>query len=101
MGEVKHTPLGALELVCGDIFARWDADMRAGKLLTALSGLMAPGHDPRVDQVRAALSSHADLLEALNNIFALGSDGEHSGDRHARCRDIARAAIAKATGSDQ
>ena len=32
-------------------------------------------------------------VEALEQIVDLGSDGEHSGDRHARCRDIARAAL--------
>ena len=31
--------------------------------------------------------------EALTQIERLGSDGEHSGDRHARCRDIARTAL--------
>jgi hypothetical protein len=39
----------------------------------------------------------ARLREALEAIEALGSDGEHSGDRHARCRDTARAALAQET----
>jgi hypothetical protein len=41
----------------------------------------------------------ATLFEALEAIEALGSDGEHSGDRHARCREIARAALLSARGS--
>lgn len=32
-------------------------------------------------------------LEALRAIEALGSDGEHSGERHAICRAIARYAV--------
>lgn len=35
---------------------------------------------------------------ALERIVDLGSDGEHSGDRHARCRGFARQALAPATG---
>jgi hypothetical protein len=50
-------PLADLELVAGEIFERWDTDMRSGKLLTALSGLMAPGYDPRVDRIRQALAA--------------------------------------------
>jgi len=37
--------------------------------------------------------------DALVQIKRLGDDGEHSGDRHARCRDIARAVL-KIGGSD-
>lgn len=36
----------------------------------------------------------AGVREALEQIEASGIDGEHSGDRHARCRDIARRALA-------
>ena len=36
-----------------------------------------------------------ELVAALNRIFAIGSDGEHSGDRHALCRQIARTALAQ------
>lgn len=36
------------------------------------------------------------LREALERIECLGSDGEHSGDRHARCRTIARQALGDA-----
>lgn len=38
------------------------------------------------------------MRAALSEIVALGSDGEHSGDRHARCRDIARQALADQGG---
>lgn len=68
---VAHTPLGDLELVAGDLFERWDADMRSGKLLTALSGHMAPGYDPRVDRVRLALLAFPDLLEALQGLTGI------------------------------
>lgn len=62
MGELS--PLAALELVCGEIFDRWDKDQRSGKLLTALSGHMAPGYDPRVDLIREALSRRPDAPSA-------------------------------------
>lgn len=58
------TPLAALELVCGEIFDRWDKDQRSGKLLTALSGHMVPGYDPRVDLIREALSRRPDAPSA-------------------------------------
>jgi hypothetical protein len=48
-------PLDDLESVCADLFSRWDRDMRAGKLLTALEGRL-PGYDPRVDRIRRALA---------------------------------------------
>lgn len=38
------------------------------------------------------------IRAALAEIVALGSDGEHSGDRHARCRDIARQALSDQGG---
>ena len=52
--------LADLELVCGEIFDRWDKDQRSGKLLLALSGFTLPGYDPRVDRIRAALTKGAD-----------------------------------------
>jgi hypothetical protein len=52
---IMTTPLGDLESVCADLFDRWDRDMRAGKLLTALQG-QVPGYDPRVDRIRRALA---------------------------------------------
>lgn len=39
------------------------------------------------------IATAPNMREALQAIYTLGSDGEHSGDRHARCRDIARAAL--------
>jgi hypothetical protein len=44
------------------------------------------------DQVTSSPSPNPER-EALMAIRDLGSDGEHSGDRHARCRDIARKAL--------
>lgn len=48
--------LADLEAVCSVIFDRWDKDMRAGKLLLALSGEL-PRYDPRVTRIREALAS--------------------------------------------
>jgi hypothetical protein len=47
----------------------------------------------RVDVIRALLLDYQERGRALERIFDLGSDGEHSGDRHARCRAIARATL--------
>lgn len=55
------------------------------------TGLYPTPKPESVNDVRAAL---AEAIEALKQIERLGSDGEHSGDRHARCRDVARAALA-------
>lgn len=52
--DATPTPLEDLRSVSGDIFARWDADMRPGKLLTALEGRLH-NYDPRVTRIRAAL----------------------------------------------
>ena len=46
------------------------------------------------DELAEARAQIAAKDAALREIEQLGSDGEHSGDRHARCRDIARAALA-------
>jgi hypothetical protein len=43
--------------------------------------------------LRALLLAYQERGRALERIFDLGSDGEHSGDRHARCREIARATL--------
>lgn len=48
------------------------------------------------ERAEGLVKSKADLLKALQEIKDLGSDGEHSGDRHARCRGIAHAAIIRA-----
>jgi hypothetical protein len=50
----QPTPLEDLEQVCEELFDRWDADMKPGKLLMALSGRLR-GYDPRVTRIRAAL----------------------------------------------
>jgi len=46
-----------------------------------------------ISRVRSAEAERDALREALESIERLGSDGEHSGDRHARCRQIARTAL--------
>jgi hypothetical protein len=100
--------LNDLESICEDLFARWDTDMRAGKLLTALSGNMPPGYDPRVDHVRLALDAFPAMLAALKP-FADASEHLHPSTpddgvtldgiavRHWRA---AWAAIAKALGAE-
>jgi hypothetical protein len=44
-----------LEQICREIFDRWDADQRSGKLLKALAGEI-PDYDPRITAIRKALS---------------------------------------------
>lgn len=51
----EPTPLQKLEQICDEIFDRWDADMRSGKLLLALAGKL-PRYRKDVDDVRAALA---------------------------------------------
>jgi hypothetical protein len=46
-----------------------------------------------VNSIEASEAERDRLREALEKIERLGDDGEHSGDRHARCRDIARSAL--------
>lgn len=46
-----------------------------------------------LDEVAASKADRQRMRDALEAIYVLGSDGEHSGDRHARCRDIARQAL--------
>jgi hypothetical protein len=43
--------------------------------------------------LRLLLSDNERMRKALEAVLDSGSDGEHSGDRHARCRDIARSAL--------
>lgn len=66
------TVLQSLEFVCEDIFDRWDADMRSGKLLSALSGRVA-NYDPRVTAIRSALAAYPDLVDALQGLVAAAS----------------------------
>jgi len=46
------------------------------------------------DRATTAEAKLARAVEGLEAIRDLGSDGEHSGDRHARCRDFARQTLA-------
>lgn len=50
------TPLQDLEAIAAQIFERWDADQRSGKLLTALEGRIV-GYDPRVTRIRTCLEA--------------------------------------------
>jgi hypothetical protein len=52
--NVERTPLEDLDIICEEIFQRWDADMRSGKLLLALSGKLSD-YDPRVTRIREIL----------------------------------------------
>lgn len=78
--ECPQSPLQELESICAEIYARWDKDMRSGKLLAALAG-MSPGYRADVDRVRAALARVADpsvnrLYRAIN-----GLDGDDADER--------------------
>ena len=73
---------GRMRLVSHD--QCWTSKQATALLLSLLCARLAPASD--------------ELLKALEEIRGLGSDGEHSGDRHARCRQIARAAIAQHKG---
>jgi hypothetical protein len=97
----KHTPLGDLELIAGDIFDRWDKDMRSGKLLTALSGHLSPGYDPRVDRLRAALAAVPALYDALSLYVSIcGNTCSYvSRETAGEMYEKGRAAIAKAEAS--
>ena len=52
------TPLEDLDAICEEIFARWDVDMKSGKLLSALSGRLDK-YDPRVTRIREILKKEA------------------------------------------
>lgn len=52
--ENSDKPIDDLAIICEEIFERWDAGMRPGKLLRALGGGL-PDYDPRVERIRAAL----------------------------------------------
>lgn len=71
------------------------------ELATGLSlDMNALAHDVASDMADRATAAEARadrLANALEEIRDLGSDGEHSGDRHARCRSIARAALQQET----
>lgn len=56
-----------LNSVCNDIFARWDADQRSGKLLIALAGDLE-NYDPRVTRIRDALRSRARSAQQIGGV---------------------------------
>lgn len=85
MGEIKHTP------------GPWEC--HPDDLAEGLYWVLPEATTVAEDEANARLIAAApEMKEALEAIRDLGSDGEHSGDRHARCRDIARRALAKANG---
>lgn len=91
--STEPSPLQDLETICGEIYARWDKDMRSGKLLGALAGT-CPGYRDDVEKVRRALAAQPDLLEAAKML--LGHSGV--GMRFSARQKFAEAAIAKAEG---
>ncbi len=94
-----QTPLRHLEMVCDDIFDRWDVDMRSGKLLAALNGRIAQ-YDPRVTSIRAALAAYPSLLSALQRINAATMASTNSGtlaEYQSWIRAVAATAIADTT----
>lgn len=88
-----------------------DRDRRGAIFKLIVDGLDKPFDQPKEidaaqERIDAELARHreeaqAELLEALERIASLGDDGEHSGDRHAECRAIARKAIARAKGETE
>jgi|GEM_PF-6566677 len=67
---------------------------QAAELVSARADALAIGMNAKVALDEKDMQI-AELVAALNRIFAIGSDGEHSGDRHALCRQIARTALAQ------
>jgi hypothetical protein len=67
--------LADLESVCADIHARWDADMRSGKLLIALMGGVE-NYDPRVTRIRDALSLFQTLSARIDTLAYMLHDCE-------------------------
>jgi hypothetical protein len=61
-----ENPLGKLELIANEIFERWDADQRSGKLLSALSGHLTH-YRADVTEVRRALMHYPQLITVLKN----------------------------------
>lgn len=69
------TALAKLEGICAEIYSRWDADMRSGKLLSALAGGLRSYRQDVTDvrealqedeKLRAALKALVDKLDAIN-----------------------------------
>lgn len=88
-----------------DLARYWRIEGQYGDIATKVGDTVTAEYASKANETADALvklaAEKAMLLEALRAIEALGSDGEHSGDRHARCRNIARKAIAAATGNPQ
>jgi hypothetical protein len=115
----KGGALQKLEAICEEIFDRWDADQRSGKLLSALSGRLKR-YRPDVTEVRRALASHDDVVAALRNAADLLSHYQTECERQrqrclrpdesfehyvrmldeiVRVSEAIRAALSKATGA--
>ena len=96
MTEARTTaPLADLQSVCADIYARWDSDMRSGKLLAALAGNLQD-YDPRVTRILRALNAAPDLFEALRDLVDQCCDGDGPPQL-----ETARAALSKAQGASE
>lgn len=85
-----------LQAICDEIFARWDADQRSGKLLTALAGRL-PNYRADVTEVRRAVNAHDDLVASLRDgvtaLWLLAAAGnKDAAEKHQR----ALAALTKA-----
>ena len=81
-----HKGTAVADVIAGLIFSRAITENREQFLV---------GY--HTDRATAAEARADRLAKALEEIRDLGSDGEHSGDRHARCRSIARAALQQET----
>lgn len=78
-------PLDDLTILSEEIFARWDVDMRSGKLLQSLMGRIEH-YDERVDNIRQALAAYTRFQAALHEI-------EQHGDQ--RSSEIAHRALSE------
>ena len=79
-----------MENLIGRLFRSWEREQETqGHVVSILEKLAKATARAEIaeDRVKA-------LEVALGRIDATGRDGEHSGDRHAKCRAIARAALA-------
>ena len=64
------SPLSELEAVADEAFARWDKDMRSGKLLLALSGDL-PRYRKDITSIRLACSVAPGLLSTIQAVNIL------------------------------
>src|SRR4051812_10055661 len=65
------TPTQKLEGICAEIYSRWDADQRPGKLLSALAGGI-PEYRQDVTDVRAALAENERLTAERDALLGDG-----------------------------